>query len=72
MFDEDAAEFAFMEQDATGGLTKNFDKFVDNIDKVKDAFSAFKSKEAIGYQDFYNMMDYMNKFGANGGTNSFI
>ena len=72
MFDEDSVEFAFMEQDATDGLTKNFDKFVDNIDKVKDAFTTFKSGKAIGYQDFYNMMDFMNKFGANGETNSFI
>ena len=59
MFDEDSVEFAFMEQDATDGLTKNFDKFVDNIDKVKGAFSAFESGEAVGYQDFYNMMDFI-------------
>lgn len=59
MFDEDSVEFAFMEQDATDGLTKNFDKFVDNIDKVKSAFSSFQSGEAIGYQDFYNMMDFI-------------
>ena len=74
MFDEDSVEFAFMEQDATDGLTKNFDKFVDNIDKVKDAFESFKTgKKSIGYQDFYNMMDYMNKFGSSGeGSNTFI
>ena len=59
MFDENAYEFAFMEQDATSGLTKNFDKFASQIDKVKEAFTSFQNDEAIGYQDFYNMMDFI-------------
>ena len=63
MFDENAYEFTFMEQDATSGLTKNADNFINQIDTVKAAFQSFKNDESIGYQDFYNMMDFLNNTG---------
>ena len=59
MFDENAYEFTFMDQDATDGLTKNFDNFVGQIDKIQGVFQSFQAGEAIGYQDFYNMMDFI-------------
>lgn len=72
LMNPDDSRFSFMEQDSAKGMTQSFDKFVDNIDKVKNAFSSFQSDGTVGYQDFWNMMDYMNKFGADGGTNQFI
>lgn len=63
MFDENAYEFTFMEQDATSGLTKNADNFINQIEAVKTAFQSFKNEESIGYQDFYNMMDFMKNTG---------
>ena len=63
MFDENAAEFAFMEQDATSGLTKNFDKFVSQIDKVKSALQGLKDTGKIGYNDFFNILDYLGESG---------
>lgn len=63
MLSEDAYEFTFMEQDATKGLTKNFDSFVSQIDTVQEAFKSLKAQGKdgyIGYQDFYNMMDFLN------------
>ena len=63
MLNEDAYDFTFMEQEPTDGLTANFDNFKDQIDSVADAFKAFKSKEAIDYKDFYNMMDFINEQG---------
>lgn len=59
----DAAEFAFMEQDATSGLTQNFDKYVGSIEKVQTAFKTLSSKGYIDYQEFYNMMDFLNNSG---------
>lgn len=62
MLSEDAYEFTFMEQDATKGLTKNFDSFVEQIDSVQEAFKSLKAQGKdgyIGYQDFYNMMDFL-------------
>ena len=62
MLSEDAYEFTFMEQDATKGLTKNFDSFVSQIDTVQEAFKSLKAQGKdgyIGYQDFYNMMDFL-------------
>lgn len=59
----DAYEMTFMEQDATRGYTKNFDSFVEQIDSVQEAFKALKAQGKdgyIGYQDFYNMMDFLN------------
>ena len=63
MLNEDAYDFTFMEQEPTDGLTANFDNFKDQINSVTDAFEAFKSKEAIDYKDFYNMMDFINEQG---------
>lgn len=62
MLSEDAYEFTFMEQDATKGLTKNFDSFVSQINTVQEAFKSLKAQGKdgyIGYQDFYNMMDFL-------------
>ena len=56
MFDENAAEFAFMEQDAIDGLAKSFDKFVDNIDKVKSSLEGLRDNKEMGYNDFYNII----------------
>lgn len=63
MFDENAAEFAFMEQDAVDGLTKSFDKFVDNIDKVKSSLEGLRDNKEMGYNDFYNIIDYLGQSG---------
>lgn len=63
MFDENAVEFAFMEQDSVNGLTKNFDKFVDGIDKAKDAISGLKTSKTMGYNDFFNILDTISKSG---------
>ena len=62
MVAEDAYEFTFMEQDSAKGLTKNFDSFVGQIDSVQEAFKTLKAQGKdgyIGYQDFYNMMDFL-------------
>lgn len=62
MLAEDAYEFTFMEQDSAKGLTKNFDSFVEQIDSVQEAFKTLKAQGKdgyIGYQDFYNMMDFL-------------
>nr|DAG59791.1 MAG TPA: hypothetical protein [Caudoviricetes sp.] len=51
-----------MEQDSAKGLTKNFDSFVEQIDSVQEAFKTLKAQGKdgyIGYQDFYNMMDFL-------------
>lgn len=63
MFDEDSVEFAFMEQDSVDGLAKSFDKFVDNIDKAKDAISGLKVSKTMGYNDFFNILDTISKSG---------
>ena len=63
MFDEDSVEFAFMEQDSVDGLAKSFDKFVDNIDKAKDAISGLKTSKTMGYNDFFNILDTISKSG---------
>lgn len=63
MFDEDSVEFAFMEQDSVDGLTKSFDKFVDNVDKAKDAISGLKTSKTMGYNDFFNILDTISKSG---------
>ena len=63
MFDEDSVEFAFMEQDATEGLTKNFDSFVDNIDKVKSSLEGLRDSGEMGYNDFFNVVDYIGNSG---------
>ena len=63
MFDEDSIEFAFMKQDATEGLTKNFDSFVNSIDKVKSALQGLKDTGKIGYNDFFNIIDYLGETG---------
>lgn len=66
MFDPNAAEFDFMGQESTDGLTKNFDKFLSSIDTVKSAFSTLQSGGSIGYDQFYNMVDFLDKFANNG------
>ena len=66
MFDPNAAEFNFMGQESTDGLTKNFDKFLSSIDTVKSAFSTLQSGGSIGYDQFYNMVDFLDKFANNG------
>ena len=66
MFDPNAAEFDFMGQESTDGLTKNFDKFLSSIDTVKSAFSTLQSGGSIGYDQFYNMVDFLGKFANNG------
>lgn len=66
MFDPNAAEFDFMGQESTDGLTKNFDKFLSSIDTVKSAFSTLQSGGSIGYDQFYNMADFLEKFANNG------
>lgn len=66
MFDPNAAEFDFMGQEPTDGLTKNFDKFLSSIDTVKSAFSTLQSGGSIGYDQFYNMVDFLDKFANNG------
>lgn len=66
MFDPNAAEFDFMGQESTDGLTKNFDKFLSSIDTVKSAFSTLQSGGSIGYDQFYNMVDFLEKFANNG------
>lgn len=66
MFDPNAAEFDFMGQESTDGLTKNFDKFLSSIDTVKSAFSILQSGGSIGYDQFYNMADFLEKFANNG------
>lgn len=66
MFDPNAAEFDFMGQESTDGLTKNFDKFLSSIDSVKSAFSTLQSGGSIGYDQFYNMVDFLDKFANNG------
>lgn len=55
--------FDFMNQDPTDGLTQNFDTFVGSIEQVQGIFESFKAGEAIGYRDFYNMMDFINNQG---------
>ena len=66
MFDPNAAEFNFMGQESTDGLTKNFDKFLSSIDTVKSAFSTLQSGGSIGYDQFYNMVDFLGKFANDG------
>lgn len=66
MFDPNAAEFDFMGQESTDGLTKNFDKFLSSIDTVKSAFATLQSGGSIGYDQFYNMVDFLDKFANNG------
>ena len=66
MFDPNAAEFDFMGQESTDGLTKNFDKFLSSIDTVKSAFSTLQSGGSIGYDQFYNMVDFLGKFANDG------
>lgn len=63
ILDPDDPIFNFMEQEVAGGLTKNFDNFVSSIDSVKSSFDSLKAagKDGyIGYQDFYNMMDFLD------------
>ena len=72
MLDENSYEFTFMEQDATKGLTKNFDNFVNQIDTVKNAFSSFKEQQSISYQDFYNLMDFINQSADGKGFENFV
>lgn len=63
ILDPDDPIFNFMDQEVAGGLTKNFDNFVSSIDSVKSSFDSLKAagKDGyIGYQDFYNMMDFLD------------
>ena len=56
--------FNFMDQKATDGFTDNFDSYVESIEKVKTAFASLQKKgEYITYNDFYNMMDFLNTSG---------
>jgi hypothetical protein len=62
--DPDNPIFNFMDKKATGGLTDNFDNYVESIEKVKTAFASLQKKgEYITYNDFYNMMDFLNTSG---------
>lgn len=63
ILDPDDPIFNFMDQEVAGGLTKNFNNFVSSIDSVKSSFDSLKAagKDGyIGYQDFYNMMDFLD------------
>ena len=66
MFDPNAAEFDIFGQDSTNGLTKNFDKFLSSIDTIKSSFSTLQSGGSIGYDQFYNMVDFLGKFASDG------
>ena len=66
MFDPNSAEFDFMGLDSTKGLTKNFDKFVSSIESARDAFNTLRSGKYIGYNEFYNMMGFIEKYAADG------
>ena len=66
MFDPNAAEFDIFGQDSTNGLTKNFDKFLSSIDTIKSSFSTLQSGGSIGYDQFYNMVDFLDKFASDG------
>ena len=59
MLSADSKEFAFMDQDATGGLAKNFDTFAGSIEKVKTAFNTLQSGGKVEFNDFYNIMDFI-------------
>lgn len=65
MFDPNSAEFNFMNLDSTEGMTKNFDQFVSSIESVKSAFDTLRSGGDIGYNEFYNMMGFIEKYVSN-------
>jgi hypothetical protein len=62
----DSYEFNFMTEDATDGLTKNFDNYVATIDSVKNVLKALSSGGEVGYQEFYNFMDFIKNYGGEG------
>ena len=65
MFDPNSAEFNFMNLDSTEGMTKNFDQFVSSIESAKSAFDTLRSGGDIGYNEFYNMMGFIEKYVSN-------
>ena len=65
MFDPNSAEFNFMNLDSTEGMTKNFDQFVSSIESAKNAFDTLRSGGDIGYNEFYNMMGFIEKYVSN-------
>ena len=54
-----------MNLDSTKGMTKNFDQFVSSIESAKNAFDTLRSGGDIGYNEFYNMMGFIEKYVSN-------
>lgn len=62
--DPDNPIFNFMEQEVAGGLTKNFDNFISQIDKVQSSLQTLKKKGSKdGTTNWLDYEDFVNYFG---------
>lgn len=59
----DAFEFSFMDRDPFEGMAGGFDNFVDSIDSVKSALQGLKTDEEMSVQDFFNIIDFIDRLG---------
>lgn len=66
-FDENSAEFAFMEQDPFKDLPQdNWKKFVSNIDTFKSSLQGLTSSQEMDVTDFFNIIDQIERVGKSG------
>ena len=63
LLDPNNSLFNFMDKNVARGYSDSFDSYLGSIEKVQSALSSLNSNEYIGYQDFYNMMDFLNTQG---------
>lgn len=62
----DAFEFGFMDRDPFEGMAGGFDNFVGSIDSVKSALQGLKADEEMSVQDFFNIIDFIDRLGMGG------